>query len=33
MSASDDNSPALYQRIGLFAGPVAALMVVVFFSP
>ncbi len=29
----EETGPALYQRIGLFAGPVAALMVVVFFSP
>ncbi|MGX6647053.1 SLC13 family permease [Maricaulaceae bacterium MS644] len=33
MTARDDSAPALYQRIGLFAGPVIALAVAFGFSP
>ncbi|MEQ8435538.1 MAG: DASS family sodium-coupled anion symporter [Oceanicaulis sp.] len=33
MTARDDSGPALYQRIGLFAGPIIALAVAFGFSP
>ncbi len=33
MTARDDSGPALYQRIGLFAGPIIALTVGFGFSP